>query len=763
MEQPSAAAFQAMLEAAQAKAEGETEKTQFTAEEAEKFKKAFDDPEFRRMFSEYVEEMSDPKNREETEMYISQLEGEQKVPQGKELIRPVPSFVAKTHKIDTSKKPEARGDKIWLNIVQSDKIAEPTKAVTPEGESWSLPYSLGPPHMERDQKDANVAAFDCCFHPTAITLATERKKFRDLLVQTAIEGVEESFRRQKQDTKVSKEFHVLKGVSYKSGQVPAMLVDISSKKHWNEGGGGGGGGGGEGVVKNEETSANLAAKQEEPMSKVTAAPTRDPAIKKGFLNAAAPPSSKAARSSALPSPPQPSSMIQELPPSALSASPIAPKTISVVDSVSGGPVAPVYSLKERGSVSWGDFEQMRNSTSKPPTSTRPAELICRIEIPKVTAMTDMILDVSERRLQLSYRQDYLLSIALPYPVLDKKGVAKYDKTSKSLNVTLPVQLPVAPVVDAVSVELPSHKGEKEEDAHSATHEEKRTSPKKTPLESSHKRWVSSMDEEETKQALKLKEEIKLQAEKARMEQQSASPSPGPGLVPRQANGDLTAPVTAGSVKEEQGCPPDFAPSVEFAGKRPGYVFKRGDKGVGYYIDSPRFAVAPASPQHQQQQQQGAAEPIHFLFEARQTLGAVAVLVQVPAIDPATLTISFHKNLVQVKFSSSAGGSEGKKVWYAQDLVPLADLNAETCRFDVVQRNMVLVLTKQDEVHWNNDGVELVSSKPYSGSAVTAAAAEAAATPPVTVVAAASPSLPSLQESVEAMSFAQKSAVLFELD
>lgn len=747
MEQPSAAAFQAMLEAAQAKAEAETEKTQFTPEEADKFKKAFDDPEFRRMFSEYVEEMSDPKNREETEMYISQLEGEQKVPQGKELIRPLPSFVAKTHKTDASK-PESKGDKIWLNIVMSDKIAEPTKTVTPEGESWSLPYSLGPPHMERDQKDANVAAFDCCFHPTAIALSSERKKFRDLLVQTAIEGVEEAFRRQKQETKVCKEFHVLKGVSYKSGQVPAMLVDISSKKHWNDEGDGGAGVGG--AVKNVPTGAKAAAKQEEPKAKVSA-PVRDPAIKKGFLNAAA--SSSKAATAALPPSPQPNkSMIQELPPAAPSDFPVAPKATSAVDPVPSGPVAPIYSLKERGSVSWGDFEQMRNNTSKPPTSTRPAELICRIEIPKVTVMADMLLDVSERRLQLSYRQDYLLSIALPYPVLDKKGVAKYDKTSKCLTVTLPVQPPVAPIADAVpaamSAEVPTLQGDKEEDVNSATHEEKRASPKNPPLESSHKRWVSTIDEEETKQAQQLKEEIKLKAEKARLEQQSAISNP----IPKKAAVvDLPASVPAPSGEGT----PDFSPSAAFTGKRPGCVFKRGDKGVGYYVDTPQLAAVSGS-LHQLQQSAAAESTKHFLFEARQTLGAVAVLVQVPAIDPATVTVSFHKRLVQVKFASS-GGSEGKKIWHSGDLVPLGDLDAAACRFDIVQRNMVLVLTKQDEAQWNDDGAELVSCKPYSGTTVVATA-----TTRVTE-SVASHNLASLQKSIDAMSFAQKSSVLFELD
>lgn len=37
---------------------------------------------------------------------------------------------------------------------------------------------------------------------------------------------------------------------------------------------------------------------------------------------------------------------------------------------------------------------------------------------------------------------------------------------------------------------------------------------------------------------------------------------------------------------------DFVPSPTFAGRRPGYVFKSGASGVGYYVDS------PAAPSHQ---------------------------------------------------------------------------------------------------------------------------------------------------------------------
>ncbi len=76
--------LQAMFDASQGQKQ---DSSKFTVEEASRFKKAFADPEFRRMFSEYMDELQDPKHREETEAYISQLEGENKVPDGKELIQ----------------------------------------------------------------------------------------------------------------------------------------------------------------------------------------------------------------------------------------------------------------------------------------------------------------------------------------------------------------------------------------------------------------------------------------------------------------------------------------------------------------------------------------------------------------------------------------------------------------------------------------------------------------------------------------------------
>ena len=61
-----------------------------------------------------------------------------------------------------------------------------------------------------------------------------RKEFKDLLVNTAMEGVTESYRRQNQPVKLNKDFHILKGVSYKSGITATMMVDKKSKGTWRK-------------------------------------------------------------------------------------------------------------------------------------------------------------------------------------------------------------------------------------------------------------------------------------------------------------------------------------------------------------------------------------------------------------------------------------------------------------------------------------------------------------------------------------------------
>ena len=54
-----------------------------TNEEVERFTKAFEQEEFRKLFSDYVKDISDPKHRAEQEAMIRQMENDGQVPQDK--------------------------------------------------------------------------------------------------------------------------------------------------------------------------------------------------------------------------------------------------------------------------------------------------------------------------------------------------------------------------------------------------------------------------------------------------------------------------------------------------------------------------------------------------------------------------------------------------------------------------------------------------------------------------------------------------------
>ena len=187
-----------------------------TEEEQNKFTKAFQDKEFRKMMAEYVDEISDPKHRAEQDAYIREMEAKGETPKDKRVIHPSAGFVVKTKKED--------GAKLFINVVSSVEVEQPTSTTVNGGSQWQLPHLLGPPRMERDKKDNSVGAFDCCFHPLALQHAENARPFRDLLVSTAIDAVERSYKNQNQPTKLSRTYHVLLGVKYKTGPPQALMV-----------------------------------------------------------------------------------------------------------------------------------------------------------------------------------------------------------------------------------------------------------------------------------------------------------------------------------------------------------------------------------------------------------------------------------------------------------------------------------------------------------------------------------------------------------
>ena len=745
-------------------------KVEFTEEEGDKFKKAFDDPEFRKMFAEYMEDLQDPKHRAETEAYISQLEGEEKVPQGKELIRPDIGFCAKTHKVINGKKEE----KLFINVVSSDKIAKPTKVQVKDGQNWSLPYSLGPPHMEKDKSGSNAPAFDCCFHPDALSLSKNHVRFRDLLVHSAMEGIEAGYKKQNIEVKLNKEYHVVKGIQYKQGQVPAMMIDSGSKDNW-------------------EKKTNEVDKADKGLSGTEAAVVPEtggasmenggkdkkkskPAIKKGFLNKDKSPiqskdkpqplvqeiSSTGSTSSAplskekgleLDKLVDSSLDIKDTPPSAVpqikegkTTMKKRPQTIPPVPPAgvdTSGPQPPMYTMVERGNASMGDFESMGRRLV---SSSRPAELVYKIDINKAAKASEVLLDVMPRTLKLEYKDVYFIEIELPYPVDHTKAKAKFDKSTKILSVTIPVRPPAASEVRAAQLKeatteevQPGDKSgdkEKEKKKEKEEREEMRERDKKAvpavrkpaqkTVSLTHSERTSSVsndgsnpyladDDDEMRKAReeseKLKNEIAAAAAAAKAKAEEDLKN---GVVPPKPKPKPAVAAVAKTTEEPKRSPatitiPEgatFVPSDVWAGAVNGYAFKRGDKGQGYYLDR---ATTPApqsdSPQAHTEEEgdttksspaagDGSSKPVPFEF--RQTRVAFAVLLQVPDVVAATVIVHFTSGGFDVSFKAASG------LTYSSGFtVHGGVLDSLKCRYDVASQNMVVVLTKAkvDEGMW----------------------------------------------------------------
>ncbi|XP_057653692.1 protein kintoun isoform X1 [Diorhabda carinulata] len=158
-----------------------------TRDEVNRIGEALKKPEFRKLLSDYVEEIQDPKNKELYEKEITELEKER----GNDItfIHPKPCYVIKTS-VDGNRKG-------FVNVCSNELVGKPSSTPTVKGGekglTWSLPHSLSPPREDVDNKRQRCQVFDVIFHPDTLHLANKNKPFRDMVNKTALEAVENNF------------------------------------------------------------------------------------------------------------------------------------------------------------------------------------------------------------------------------------------------------------------------------------------------------------------------------------------------------------------------------------------------------------------------------------------------------------------------------------------------------------------------------------------------------------------------------------------
>lgn len=175
---------------AKAAASSALEDLDLSGEEVQRLTSAFQDPEFRRMFSEYASEITDPENRRRYEEEITALERERGVEV--RFVHPEPG-----HVLRTSLDGEHR---CFVNVCSNPLVGSPSSRPSAgrgggaaAGSHWSLPYSLAPGRKYVGRGGSRYTVYDVVFHPDALALARSHERFREMLDATALEAVEQQF------------------------------------------------------------------------------------------------------------------------------------------------------------------------------------------------------------------------------------------------------------------------------------------------------------------------------------------------------------------------------------------------------------------------------------------------------------------------------------------------------------------------------------------------------------------------------------------
>nr|XP_054304327.1 protein kintoun isoform X4 [Pongo pygmaeus] len=173
-----------------AAASSSLEDLDLSGEEVQRLTSAFQDPEFRRMFSQYAEELTDPENRRRYEAEIIALERERGVEV--RFVHPEPGHVLRTS-LDGARR-------CFVNVCSNALVGAPSsrpgsggdRGAAP-GSHWSLPYSLAPGREYAGRSSSRYMVYDVVFHPDALALARRHEGFRQMLDATALEAVEKQF------------------------------------------------------------------------------------------------------------------------------------------------------------------------------------------------------------------------------------------------------------------------------------------------------------------------------------------------------------------------------------------------------------------------------------------------------------------------------------------------------------------------------------------------------------------------------------------
>ncbi|KAK0179081.1 hypothetical protein PV327_007906 [Microctonus hyperodae] len=358
------------------------EELDVTKEELDNLNECLKKEEFRKLFIEYANEVTNEENRKLYQRELIELEKERGV--DLKFVNSEPGYVIKT---------SLNGDKkCFINIGKCDIVEKPTSQPSYEdgnrGLQWSIPYTLSPPHDDLDKKNNRCTVFDVVFHPDTLYLATRNSRFREIVNNTAFDGVENNFK-VKLDRKNMKFPKIqFKGVNHST--VIRKKCENPAEKQ---------------LDIEPEIYQKLMSSYDEAREKYTNKFTEN-------------------KKSSRPSP-------------VTKYFDIKSKLINANDKNKSNYTTPKFIVKHQTNLDIQDFQNTKDAKLY---AAIPKNLVIVIDLPLLKSSNDAELDVQERLLILSSEKParYHLELPLPYRVDPNNGNAKFDSSNKKLTITLPV-------------------------------------------------------------------------------------------------------------------------------------------------------------------------------------------------------------------------------------------------------------------------------------------------------------------------------------
>uniref|UniRef100_A0A667YM52 Protein kintoun n=1 Tax=Myripristis murdjan TaxID=586833 RepID=A0A667YM52_9TELE len=345
-------------------------KLNMTPDEVDRLSNAFKDEKFKEMLRDYAKELSDPENKKKYEEEIKLLEEER----GNtiDFIHPEPFKALRTSLNGTQK--------CFINICANEKVGKPEcKLGTSEdgrrGQQWSLPHSLHPGRPDTDPKGKKIMIYDVVFHPDTLHMASRNKRFMNMVLSTAIQGIQENFK---------------------------VILDKNKVREL--------------TIKYKGTPQPCVIRKPIPGYKAKERPAHPDPLAFPY------PDEKRPTTATTPA------QIKD----SVDANPVASQIQSHKPKE---PIVPKYTVKYRSFIDLQDFRYSRDSAQSP----RPKEIVVTVDMPLLKSAAAASLEVKGKSLLLeSEKPAYRLEVVLAYPVDEDKGEAKFNKQRGQLTITLPV-------------------------------------------------------------------------------------------------------------------------------------------------------------------------------------------------------------------------------------------------------------------------------------------------------------------------------------